>query len=93
MDKAWHKKYLVRMKIETAHEAEREMMMNKANPKYILRNYLAQEAIQTAERGDLSALNLLIEVLQNPYTEDKKYNKFSEIPPEWAKKIEISCSS
>jgi uncharacterized protein YdiU (UPF0061 family) len=68
-------------------------MMNKANPKYILRNYLAQEAIQTAERGDLSALNLLIEVLQNPYVDDKKYNKFSEIPPEWAKKIEISCSS
>ena len=91
--KAWHKKYLVRMKIETAREAERKMMMNKANPKYILRNYLAQEAIQTAERGDLSALNLLIEVLQNPFTDDEKYNKFSEIPPEWAKKIEISCSS
>ena len=81
------------MKIETAREAERKMMMNKANPKYILRNYLAQEAIQTAERGDLSALNLLIEVLQNPFTDDEKYNKFSEIPPEWAKKIEISCSS
>ena len=68
-------------------------MMDKANPRYVLRNYLAQEAIQTAEHGDLSVLNLLIEVLQNPYTEEKKYDKFSEIPPEWAKKIEISCSS
>ena len=91
--KAWHKKYQERLIRETSNEIERKTMMDQVNPKYVLRNYLAQEAIQTAEHGDLSALNLLIEVLQNPYTEDKKYNKFSEIPPEWAKKIEISCSS
>ena len=91
--KAWYKKYQNRLSHETANEAERKIMMNKANPKYILRNYLAQEAIQTAEHGDLSALNSLIEVLQNPYIEDKKFNKFSKAPPEWAKKIEISCSS
>jgi uncharacterized protein YdiU (UPF0061 family) len=91
--KAWYKKYQERLIRETSNEIERKTIMDQANPRYVLRNYLAQEAIQTAERGDLSALNLLIEVLQNPYTEDKKYNKFSEIPPEWAKKIEISCSS
>jgi uncharacterized protein YdiU (UPF0061 family) len=91
--KTWHKKYQERLIREPSNEIERKTMMDKINPRYVLRNYLAQEAIQTAEHGDLSALNLLIEVLQNPYTEDKKYDKFSEIPPEWAKKIEISCSS
>ena len=91
--KAWLKKYQERLIRDSSSEVERKIMMNKANPKYVLRNYLAQEAIQAAEHGDLSALNLLIEVLKNPYTEDRKFDKFSEVPPEWAKKIEISCSS
>ena len=91
--KAWFKKYQERLIRDSSSEVERKTMMNEANPKYVLRNYLAQEAIQAAENGDLSALNLLIEVLKNPYTEDKKFDKFSEVPPEWAKKIEISCSS
>lgn len=91
--KAWLKKYQERLIRDSSSEIERKTMMNEANPKYVLRNYLAQEAIQAAEHGDLSALNLLLEVLKNPYTEDKKFDKFSEAPPEWAKKIEISCSS
>ena len=91
--KAWFKKYQERLIRDSSSEVERKTMMNEANPKYVLRNYLAQEAIQAAENGDLSALNLLLEVLKNPYTEDKKFDKFSEVPPEWAKKIEISCSS
>ena len=91
--KAWFKKYQERLIRDSSCELERKTMMNEANPKYVLRNYLAQEAIQATEQGDLSTLNLLLEVLKNPYTEDKKFDKFSEVPPEWAKKIEISCSS
>ena len=91
--KAWLKKYQERLDREATNEMERKSLMKIVNPKYILRNYLAQEAIQAAEQGDFSALNLLLEVLKNPYTEDKKFNKFSEAPPDWAKKIEISCSS
>ena len=64
-----------------------------SNPKYILRNYLAQEAIQAAELGDFSCLNLLIEALKDPYVEKDEFSKFSKAPPEWGKKLEISCSS
>jgi len=64
-----------------------------SNPKYILRNYLAQEAIEAAQQGDFSTLNKLVEALKNPFTENKKYNEFSKAPPEWGKKLEISCSS
>ena len=89
----WFKKYQERLKIETANKTERNTLMNSSNPKYILRNYLAQEAIQAAEIGDFSSLNTLIEVLKKPYVENENYNKFSEVPPEWADKLEISCSS
>ena len=91
--KAWLKKYQDRLDREATNETERKSLMKIANPKYILRNYLAQEAIQAAERGDFSALNTLVGVLKNPYAENEKYKNFTEIPPEWAKKLEISCSS
>jgi len=90
---AWFKKYQERLGREASNETERNALMNSSNPQYILRNYLAQEAIQAAEIGDFSALNLLIEVLKKPYVKNENYNKFSEVPPEWANKLEISCSS
>ena len=90
---AWFKKYQERLDREASNETERNALMNLSNPQYILRNYLAQEAIQAAEIGDFSALNLLIEVLKKPYVKNENYNKFSEVPPEWANKLEISCSS
>ena len=90
---AWFKKYQERLDREASNETERNALMNSSNPQYILRNYLAQEAIQAAEIGDFSALNLLIEVLKKPYVKNENYNKFSEVPPEWANKLEISCSS
>ena len=90
---AWFKKYQERLDREASNETERNALMNSSNPQYILRNYLAQEAIQAAEIGDFSALNLLIEVLKKPYVKNENYNKFSEAPPEWANKLEISCSS
>ena len=79
--KAWFKKYQERLIRDSSSEVERKTMMNEANPKYILRNYLAQEAIQAAENGDLSALNLLLEVLKNPYTEDKKIRQIFRSSP------------
>jgi uncharacterized protein YdiU (UPF0061 family) len=90
---AWLKKYQERLDREASNETERNALMKSSNPQYILRNYLAQEAIQAAEIGDFSALNLLIKVLKKPYIKNENYNKFSEVPPEWANKLEISCSS
>ena len=89
----WLKKYQERLDLEEVNEKERIALMNSSNPKYILRNYLAQEAIQAAELGDFSSLNLLVEVLKDPYVEKNEFNEFSKAPPEWGKKLEISCSS
>ena len=89
----WLKKYQERLDLEEVNEKERIALMNSSNPKYILRNYLAQEAIQAAELGDFSSLNLLVEVLKDPYVEKNEFSEFSKAPPEWGKKLEISCSS
>lgn len=71
----------------------REQAMNKVNPKYILRNYLAQNAIDAAEKGDYQPLRTLHEVLQNPFDDQPEFEDFSKRPPDWGKKMEISCSS
>ncbi len=69
--------------------------MRQANPKYILRNYLAQLAIDKAEEGgDFSELHRLAELLKRPFDEQPEFDDYAKLPPEWGgKKMEISCSS
>ena len=68
--------------------------MNEINPKFILRNYMAQEAIDAAEDSDFSKLETLIMVLTKPFEELEKHHKdFANKSPAWAKDLEISCSS
>jgi uncharacterized protein YdiU (UPF0061 family) len=54
---------------------------------------LAQEAIQDAEKSDFTKLKNLLKVLKNPYEENSEFEDFANAPPEWGKKLEISCSS
>ena len=91
--KSWHEKYQGRLSLEKTSSEDRSKMMTRANPKFILRNYLAQEAIQDAEKSDFTKLKNLLEVLKNPYEENSEYDDFAKAPPEWGKKLEISCSS
>ena len=67
--------------------------MNQINPKFILRNYMAQEAIDAAEDSDFSKLETLIVVLTKPFEELEEHQKFANKSPAWAKDLEISCSS
>ena len=71
--------------------------MDKVNPKYVLRNYLAQQAIELAEQGDYSKLHELQTVLENPYDEQMEFHHYSEKRPEWARHKAgcsmLSCSS
>ena len=67
--------------------------MELTNPKFILRNYLAQEAIQDAENFDYEKFNTLLELLKKPFHENSQYEDLAKAPPEWGKKLEISCSS
>lgn len=67
--------------------------MKGANPNYILRNYLAQQAIERAEKEDISVLARLHQALCRPYEEQPEMDDLAALPPEWGKHLEISCSS
>ncbi|MBF8999943.1 protein adenylyltransferase SelO [Vibrio nitrifigilis] len=67
--------------------------MRQVNPKFILRNYLAQQAIEQAEQGDYSQIEQLMSVLAKPFDEHPNNEDLAKLPPEWGKHLEISCSS
>ena len=91
--KTWYKQYQHRLSLEQISPEKRKKMMAQANPKFVLRNYLAQEAIQDAEKSDFTKLKNLLKVLKKPYDENLEFEDFANAPPEWGKKLEISCSS
>jgi serine/tyrosine/threonine adenylyltransferase len=68
-------------------------LMLKTNPKYILRNYLGEQAIAKAKLKDFSEVETLLKLLQTPYDEHPGSERFADLPPDWAADIEISCSS
>lgn len=74
-------------------EEQRRERMHGVNPLYILRNYLAQNAIQAAELGDYSEVRRLHEVLTKPFEEQPGMEQYAQRPPDWGKHLEISCSS
>jgi uncharacterized protein YdiU (UPF0061 family) len=63
------------------------------NPKYILKNYMLQEAIESAQKGDFSMVETLLHIAQNPYDEMPEYEKYAGETPEIYKNIGLSCSS
>ncbi|MEK7734666.1 MAG: hypothetical protein AAB329_04420, partial [Pseudomonadota bacterium] len=60
---------------------------------YILRNYLAQAAIEKAERGDYAEIDRLLTVLRTPFDEQPNAEAYAAPPPDWADNIQVSCSS
>ena len=68
-------------------------LMLKKNPKYVLRNYLGEQAIAKAKLKDFSEVETLLKLLQAPYDEHPEHERFAGLPPDWAADIEISCSS
>jgi len=90
---AWGERYLRRLESETRTDAGRRAAMNRVNPKYVLRNHLAQGAIDQASRGDFSEVRALHELLRRPYDEQPDKARYAALPPDWARHIEVSCSS
>ncbi|EGS1995719.1 protein adenylyltransferase SelO [Vibrio vulnificus] len=95
----WLSRYLERVALEQTASGEvksapqRCEQMRSVNPKYILRNYLAQQAIDKAQQGDFSEVHTLAKLLKNPYDDQPEMEAYARLPPEWGKKMVISCSS
>jgi uncharacterized protein YdiU (UPF0061 family) len=91
---AWAARYRERLRAEGREDAERKARMNRVNPKYVLRNYLAQQAIALAiEKKDYSEIDRLLALLRDPYAEQPEMEKYAAPPPNWGKHIAVSCSS
>ena len=93
----WLSRYARRLRQETRPAAIIQAQMLAANPKYVLRNYLAQQAIEAAEAGDLSVLERLMAVLKTPFAEQPEHEELAARRPEWARDkagcSTLSCSS
>ena len=90
---AWAQQYRRRLQAETGDDATRRLDMHAVNPKYVLRNYLAQVAITSAQAKDFSELARLQQVLQKPFDEQPEFERYAALPPDWASHLEVSCSS
>jgi uncharacterized protein YdiU (UPF0061 family) len=91
---AWAARYAARLRAEGSIDAERALRMNRVNPKYILRNHLAENAIRAAREGDFGEVNQLLKVLERPYDEQPQHEAtYAAFPPDWAQLLEVSCSS
>lgn len=87
----WLEDYRIRINLETSSDAERKEQMNAVNPKYVLRNYMAQLCIDEADKGDYSLLKELFEMLKNPYDEQPDFQKWFAKRPDWARN-KVGCS-
>ncbi|XP_044280694.1 protein adenylyltransferase SelO-like isoform X2 [Varanus komodoensis] len=93
---SWVTMYLLRLKRHSNDsDAERSRRMTGINPRYVLRNWMAESAAQKAARNDFSEVRLLQRVLQHPFQMQKVAERagYAERPPAWAKDIKVSCSS
>ncbi len=87
----WFVAYIRRLKKEIAVDYERKINMNMYNPKYVLRNYMAQLAIDDADKGDYALIDTFYKMLQSPYLEQPENEKWFAKRPEWARH-KVGCS-
>lgn len=89
--KKWFVVYLERLNTESLSDENRSEKMNAVNPKYVLRNYMAQLAIDAADQEDYSLIDELHTLLQKPYDEQPEYEKWFVKRPDWARS-KVGCS-
>ena len=89
----WAVRYRDRLRGEGSRDDERCKRMNRVNPKYVLRNYLAQAAIEKAQNKDFSEIDRLFTLLQDPFKDQQGMEVYALPPPNWGKHLAVSCSS
>lgn len=90
---AWLVRFQQRANNEDELPGTRQQQMLRANPKFILRNHLAQQAIEQAEQGDYQEVSRLTALLLNPYDEHPTLEHYAEAAPKTTRSIAVSCSS
>jgi uncharacterized protein YdiU (UPF0061 family) len=93
----WLNSYIQQLKQQAIPNESRRESMNAVNPKYVLRNYLAQLAIDDAEQGDFAKIRESLALLRHPYDEQPEKQAFYAKRPDWARERAgcsmLSCSS
>lgn len=87
----WFTRYRSRLQQDNIADAARQTQMKAANPAMVLRNWLAQRAISQAEQGDYAELHRLHQALRTPFAD--RDDDYVSRPPDWGKRLEVSCSS
>ncbi|WP_230969867.1 protein adenylyltransferase SelO [Nitrogeniibacter aestuarii] len=89
----WLAQWRERLAADTRSDTERQAAMNAVNPKYVLRNWVAESAIRAAQQGDYSELHTIHDCLSRPFDEQPENERYAAPPPDWAEDLEVSCSS
>ena len=89
----WAVRYRDRLRSEYSRDDDRRTRMSRMNPKYVLRNYLAQIAIEKAQQKDFTEIDRLLTLLQDPYSDQAGMDGYAAPPPNWGKHLSVSCSS
>ncbi len=88
--KDWLNRYSKRLELNS-RDTKSDML--QINPKYVLKNYMLQDAIDLAQRGDFSLVKDLLKIAKNPYIEHEKLERYSKSTPQEYKNRKLSCSS
>lgn len=90
---AWQSRYRLRLAAQADSAADRRRAKRAVNPRIVLRNYLAQRAIERAQAGDFSEIARLLAALGRPFDDPPSDDGYAATPPDWAAAISVSCSS
>ena len=86
-------RYGARLRVEGRPDLERRDATRRVNPKFVLRNYLAQQAIERAQAKDYSEIERVWSLLRSPFDEHPELAGYAEPAPAWARDLQVSCSS